>query len=57
MEVKMNGAKHYISVLTKVSFIERWPSYRVATLDRFHCMFMYGGVIRERTYPESLVAG
>ena len=26
-----------LSVLTKVVFIERWPYYRVATIDRFHC--------------------
>ena len=26
-----------LSGLTKVAFIERWPSYRVATIDRFHC--------------------
>ena len=22
----------------KVAFIERWPSYRVANIDRFHCI-------------------
>ena len=26
-----------LSGLTKVVFIERWPYYRVATIDRFHC--------------------
>ena len=35
MEVKMNGPKA-LSGLTKVAFIERWPSYRVATIDRLH---------------------
>ena len=35
MEVTINGAK-VLSGLTKVAFIERWPSYRVATIDRFH---------------------
>ena len=27
--------------LTKVAFIERWPSYRVATIDRFHCILQF----------------
>ena len=26
-----------LSGLTKVAFIERWPSYRVASIDRFRC--------------------
>ena len=26
----------------KVAFIERWPSYRVATIDRFHCIYKGG---------------
>ena len=32
MEVNMNGGSSI--GLTKVAFIERWPSYRVATIDR-----------------------
>ena len=31
MEVKMNGAKHYRGL--QVAFTERWPSYRVTTID------------------------
>ena len=31
----MNGENS--TGLTKVAFIERWPSYRVTTVDRFHC--------------------
>ena len=27
--------------LAKVAFIKRWPSYRVATIDRFHYMYTY----------------
>ena len=26
--------------LTKVAFIERWPYYRVATIRRFHCIYI-----------------
>ena len=29
-----------LSGLTKVVFIERWPYYRVATIDRFHCIYI-----------------
>ena len=31
----MNGIMHYQG--SKLAFIERWPSYKVATIDRFHC--------------------
>ena len=32
--------------LTKVAFIERWPSYSVATIDKSHCIsdLHYSGV-------------
>ena len=35
-----------LSGLTKVAFIERWPSYRVATIDRFHCTVL----LEDRTH-------
>ena len=36
-----NGWGKALSGLTKVALIERWPSYRVATIHRFHCTYMY----------------
>ena len=36
MEVKMNGDP--VSGLAKVAFVDRWPSYRAACIDRFHCI-------------------
>ena len=36
MEVKINA----LPGLTKVAFMERWPSYRVVTIDRFHCTYI-----------------
>ena len=34
--------------LTKVAFIERWPYYRVATIRRFHCIYIRPYVVYVR---------
>ena len=39
----MNGVKYYW-LTQNVAFIKRWPSYRVTTIVRFHCItYMYIG--------------
>ena len=45
-----NESAKALSGLTKVAFIKRWPSYRVATIDRFHsttymqCVLIYASL-------------
>ena len=39
MKVKINGESSIGA--HKSAFIERWSSYRVATIDRFHCSIVY----------------
>ena len=42
----MNG----VLVDTNVAFKKRWPSYRVTTIVRFHCMYVINKLCGDNTY-------
>ena len=39
MDVKMNGESSIGARNFKVALIERWPSYKVAIINKFHCIY------------------